>query len=114
MSAHGTGTVYNDLMELTAFSEVFGRRLPIHSVKGALGHTLGAAGGIETALALQSLAAGWLPPTCGCSEPEAAAEGQVSSRAVPLPGETLLTTNSGFGGINAALLLEKGEGRHAG
>ena len=53
ISAHGTGTVYNDMMELTAFQALFGdRELPINSIKGALGHTLGAAGGLEAALAL--------------------------------------------------------------
>ena len=41
ISAHGTGTVYNDAMELTAIEAIFGdRRLPCHSVKGAIGHTL--------------------------------------------------------------------------
>jgi 3-oxoacyl-[acyl-carrier-protein] synthase II len=110
VSAHGTGTVYNDAMELTAFAAIFGeRRLPIHSVKGAIGHTLGAAGGIEVALGARMLAAQLVPPTVGCGEPEAAAEGQVSDRAVPFSGEWLLTTNSGFGGINAALLLGRGE-----
>lgn len=110
VSAHGTGTVYNDAMELTAFAAIFGeRRLPIHSVKGAIGHTLGAAGGIEAVLGARMLAAQLVPPTVGCGEPEAAAAGQVSERAVPLAGEWLLTTNSGFGGINAALLLGRGE-----
>ncbi len=48
ISAHGTGTVYNDLMELNAFGQVFGeRKVPMHSIKGAIGHTLGAAGGIR-------------------------------------------------------------------
>ncbi|MFA5514738.1 MAG: beta-ketoacyl-[acyl-carrier-protein] synthase family protein [Desulfuromonadales bacterium] len=105
INAHGTGTIYNDAMELTAFQQIFGRTLPIHSVKGALGHTLGAAGGIETALALKSLQETILPPTTGFAEAEENAAGWVSAEAVPLPGEFLLTTNSGFGGINAALLL---------
>ncbi|MDX9981320.1 MAG: beta-ketoacyl synthase N-terminal-like domain-containing protein, partial [Lentisphaeria bacterium] len=56
ISAHGTGTVYNDAMELTAIEAVFGdRRLPCHSAKGAIGHTLGAAGAIELALGLRML-----------------------------------------------------------
>ncbi|HAD04620.1 MAG TPA: beta-ketoacyl synthase [Desulfuromonas sp.] len=110
ISAHGTGTVYNDLMELTAFAAVFGeRKLPLHSVKGAIGHTLGAAGGIEAALVTRMLAQGVMPPTVGCDEPEAGADGQVSATATSLPGGLLLSTNSGFGGINAALVLGKGE-----
>jgi 3-oxoacyl-[acyl-carrier-protein] synthase II len=106
ISAHGTGTVYNDLMELTAFGTLFGAGCPpLHSVKGALGHTLGAAGGIEVALGVRSLAAGLLPPTVGLGEPEPAAGGLVSSIAQSFAGRVLLSTNSGFGGINGALLL---------
>ncbi len=106
ISAHGTGTVYNDLMELTAFRTLFGEGCPpLHSVKGALGHTLGAAGGIEAALGIRSLATGLLPPTVGLGEPEPAAEGLVSAAARPFAGRVLLSTNSGFGGINGALLL---------
>lgn len=108
VSAHGTGTVYNDLMELTAFRAVFGHRvLPIHSVKGALGHTMGAAGGIEAALGLLSLQAKVIPGTMGCQTPESLAEGWLSNEPQPLWGEYLLTTNSGFGGINAALVLKR-------
>ncbi|MBW1803967.1 MAG: beta-ketoacyl-[acyl-carrier-protein] synthase family protein, partial [Deltaproteobacteria bacterium] len=71
ISAHGTGTVYNDLMELTAFRHLFGhRRLPVYSVKGAIGHTMGAAGGIEVALGLKTLLEQIVPPTVGLSIPE--------------------------------------------
>lgn len=108
--AHGTGTVFNDAMELTAFRSVFGERaVPLHSVKGAIGHTLGAAGGIEAALGLASLWHGCLPPTVGLEDPEPAAEGRVSAEAVPFGAGVLVTSNSGFGGVNAALVLGRGE-----
>ena len=107
--AHGTGTVYNDMMELTAFHEVFGRRkIPIYSVKGAIGHTLGAAGGIEAAICLRSLENGIVPPTTGFHNPEKGAEGMVSSDPVPMVGDYVLSTNSGFGGVNAAIILGNG------
>jgi len=107
--AHGTGTVYNDLMELTAFSQVFGdHNIPVYSVKGAIGHTLGAAGGIEVALGLQALLNQVVPPTVGFYAPEKGAERSVSSSPADISGDCLLTTNSGFGGINAALILKKG------
>jgi 3-oxoacyl-[acyl-carrier-protein] synthase II len=110
VSAHGTGTIFNDAMELTAFKQVFGRRrLPIYSVKGAIGHTLGAAGGIEIATAVQALAAGMAPPTVGFSQPEAGAEDWIACEPQKISGRYLLSTNSGFGGINAAVILEKGE-----
>ncbi len=106
INAHGTGTIYNDLMELTAFRQIFGeRKIPIYSVKGAVGHCLGAAGGIEAALGLETLSAQLVPPTAGLVTPMEEAIGQVSSEPVTISGDTLLTTNSGFGGINAALVL---------
>ena len=105
--AHGTGTVYNDAMEITAFKSVFGDRArPVYSVKGALGHTLGAAGGVEAALSIKSLHAGVVPPTVGLEDPEDAAAGYVSSRSSSLDRRVIVTTNSGFGGINAALVLK--------
>ena len=107
--AHGTGTRYNDAMELTAFGRVFSEKpVKVASVKGATGHTLGAAGAIEAAFGLRALAEGVLPPTAGLVEPEAAGEGIVDSRPAPLGEGRLLSTNSGFGGINAAVILERG------
>lgn len=109
ISAHGTGTVYNDLMELVAFEQVFPHGTPpLNSIKGALGHTLGAAGGIEVVLGLRSLASGQLLPTVGLQNPEERAVGLVSSDVQLLSDGLLLSTNSGFGGINAALILGQG------
>jgi 3-oxoacyl-[acyl-carrier-protein] synthase II len=104
--AHGTGTIYNDMMELTAFHEVFGNhKIPIYSVKGAIGHTMGAAGGIEAAICLRSLENGIVPPTAGFRNPEKGAEGMVNSNPVSMTGNYVLSTNSGFGGVNAAIIL---------
>jgi len=106
ISAHGTGTVYNDLMELNAFRQVFGaRKVPLYSIKGAIGHTLGAAGAIEVALGFKALSSQTVPLTVGFANPEKGAEGQVSPESQPVSGDYLLTTNSGFGGVNAALVL---------
>lgn len=108
ISAHGTATPYNDQMELTAFRTLFGERsVPMHSVKGSIGHTLGAAGGIEVALGLACLKDGRLPPTVGMQEPEEAGEGFLSCSAQQIDGDYLLSTNSGFGGVNAALILRR-------
>ncbi len=65
-------------MELNAFRAVFGRAdLPVYGVKGALGHTLGAAGAIETVIALRALAEGVVPGTVGFKDPDPAASGMV-------------------------------------
>ncbi|MCF8145758.1 MAG: beta-ketoacyl-[acyl-carrier-protein] synthase family protein [Deltaproteobacteria bacterium] len=107
--AHGTGTVHNDAMELTAFHRVFGNHTPpLFSVKGAIGHALGAAGGIEAALGAKALSRQTVPPTTGFLEPETGAEGWVHGDPVRISGDCLLSTNSGFGGINAAIILGKG------
>jgi 3-oxoacyl-[acyl-carrier-protein] synthase II len=110
ISAHGTATIYNDQMELTAFRSLFGERsIPMHSVKGSIGHTLGAAGGIEVALGLKCLESRQLPPTVGMLEAEEAGEGLLSRSVQPIEGSYLLSTNSGFGGVNAALILRREE-----
>jgi 3-oxoacyl-(acyl-carrier-protein) synthase len=105
--AHGTGTVFNDRTELEAIETIFGdRRFPVFSIKGALGHTLGAAGAIDAAICAHALAHKLIPPTVGVQSPESKAVGRVSNRAQAFEGRNILTSNSGFGGVNAALLLQ--------
>ena len=106
INAHGTGTVYNDQMELTAFGAVFGARpIPLNSIKGAIGHTLGAAGGIEVAMGLRAVAERTLPPTAGFRASDGSSSLAVSAGPQAIGPGFLLSTNSGFGGVNAALLL---------
>jgi 3-oxoacyl-(acyl-carrier-protein) synthase len=114
INAHGTGTVYNDAMEITAFKKVWDtspktgdKPPPICSVKGCIGHCLGAAGIIEAALSLKSLETQTLPPTVGIMEPEADAPPISGRTAIPLLSSSILSCNSGFGGINAAILFSR-------
>jgi len=105
--AHGTGTIYNDAMELTAIEAVFGdRHFPVFSVKGALGHTLGAAGGIEALICAKAFAEGVVPPTIGLKCPELKSHGRVSFEKQEFDNKRMMTCNSGFGGVNVALILE--------
>lgn len=107
INAHGTATVYNDAMELTAFNSLFAEQLPpLHGIKGSLGHCLGAAGGIETLVAGYALQQQKIPGTVGCKQPEEAGRERISADAQQICGEYLLCTNSGFGGINGALVLQ--------
>lgn len=109
INAHGTATIYNDAMELTAFNALFADKLPpLHGVKGSLGHCLGAAGGVEVLVAGYALQQQIIPGTVGCEQPEEAGQGRVSSAPQAICGEYLLCTNSGFGGVNAALILQGG------
>ncbi len=111
ISAHGTGTPYNDAMEVTAIRAVFGdtaRQLPVHGIKGAIGHTLAAAGTFEAIACLRILCTGVVPPTTGCEELEPDCELDIV-RAAPRPttARTVLSTSSAFAGNNAAVVLRR-------
>lgn len=108
VSAHGTGTVYNDAMELTAFKHIFAQQIPlVNSIKGAIGHTLGAAGAIEAALGIYMLEKQLLLPTAGFQVSHEGVQNIVNNVPMPFAGDYLLSTNSGFGGINAAIIMSK-------
>jgi 3-oxoacyl-(acyl-carrier-protein) synthase len=107
VNAHGTGTPYNDAMESQAMRAVFGdNNPPVSASKGMLGHTLGAAGVIETILCLLAMEEKVLPGTPRLQTP---AQGAPSSLLrEPRTGARLdrvLKLNTGFGGINGALIL---------
>jgi len=107
INTHGTGTIYNDAMELTAFNAIFGESLPpLHGVKGSLGHCLGAAGGVEIAIGCRSLQQQLIPGTVGCLDAEADGQGKLSSTPQDISGDYLLCSNSGFGGINGVVILQ--------
>ncbi len=107
INTHGTGTTYNDAMELTAFNAVFGELLPpLHGVKGSLGHCLGAAGGVEIAIGCRSLQQQLIPGTVGCLDAEVAGQGKLSNVSQKISGDYLLCSNSGFGGINGVVILQ--------
>jgi 3-oxoacyl-[acyl-carrier-protein] synthase II len=110
INAHGTGTVYNDAMELTAFNTVFNSEIPpVHGVKGSLGHCLGAAGGVEIAIACQALKEQKIPGTVGCLEAEEAGQKCLSQAPQEFSGNYILSSNSGFGGINGVVILQGGD-----
>lgn len=105
IGAHGTGTRYNDEMEMRAFRKLFGTPRPTWSVKGAIGHTMGAAGLVETLIALRALRDGVAPPTVNLVEADDDAAGWVAEQPRPVTARAALVTNAGFGGINSALVL---------
>jgi 3-oxoacyl-(acyl-carrier-protein) synthase len=106
--AHGTGTAYNDAMESLALRAVFGESCPpVSGSKGMLGHTLGVAGVIETICCMLAMQGDFLPGTPRLS---VAAEGAPASLVrEPRMGVRLrqvLKLNTGFGGMNGALILQ--------
>ena len=109
-NAHGTSTVLNDQVETQVVKEVFGdsaSRLPISSIKGALGHSLGAASAIEAAVCVRALREQLIPPTINYRpDPE------LDLDYVPLQARAarlnhVLTASFGFGGTNNALILRR-------
>lgn len=107
INAHGTGTGYNDAMEMLVFDQKCGPSIPFCSVKGALGHTLGAAGLIEVVLSLKSLQEMKLPPTVGLVCPDGGRINVSGTEPLDLRYPSIVTCNSGFGGINAGIYLTK-------
>ena len=106
---HGTGTVYNDAMEAHALRAVFGERVPpFSSCKGMLGHTLGAAGILETILCQIALHTAMFPGTPRLREPDPGIPGSLLANPQPATQlRRLLKVNCGFGGTNAAVVLQK-------
>ena len=105
INGHGTGTVYNDAMEMLVFDEQCGSAIPFCSVKGAIGHSLGAAGLIETLLSIRSLQEMKLPPTVGLVRADGGRTNVSGTRILSLQHPSIISCNSGFGGINAGLYL---------
>ncbi len=107
ISAHGTATLYNDEMEAKAFNLAGLQDTPLNSLKGYFGHTLGAAGVIESIISVHSLLTNTLIPTKGFSESGVSQKINVIERLVSSPLHICLKTASGFGGCNAALVWQK-------
>jgi len=109
VNAHGTATEQNDSAECAAYRRLFGDRLPrvpISSVKGALGHCLCGAGGIEAAITALAVDRSMIPPTAGFAEPDPACP----IDAVPGTGRSAevriaLSSSFAFGGNSAVLVL---------
>lgn len=107
ISAHGTGTSFNDEMEAIAFNRLGMNTIPLNSLKGYFGHTLGAAGLIETAICLQSLRNNILIKTLGFEEGGTSEKINIITQNIKTEVTTILKTASGFGGCNASAIIRK-------
>jgi 3-oxoacyl-(acyl-carrier-protein) synthase len=110
VSAHGTGTLVNDRIEADVLRRVLGRRAPetpVNSIKASIGHTMGAAAALEAVMCLMAGREGVVPQTLGLEEPDPACELDhvIGSPRAARP-RISLSTSLGFGGCNAALVLE--------
>lgn len=103
INAHGTATLYNDDMESIAISRAGLQDVPVNSLKGYFGHTLGAAGILETILSAHALNHGRVLPTLGTDTPGTAAPVNVCLNSQAAQGDSFMKLISGFGGSNAAM-----------
>jgi 3-oxoacyl-[acyl-carrier-protein] synthase I len=107
ISAHGTATIYNDEMEAKAFSLANMETIPVNSLKGFYGHTLGAAGIVESVIAIQSLQKDLMIPTLGFQQTGVSKPINICNSLLQVTANHCLKTASGFGGCNAALVFSK-------
>ena len=104
--AHGTGTHRSDAAEARAVREVFGTRPPpVTSLKGALGHSMGAAAAVEAVIVVRAMESGVMPPTANLSrvDPDLGLDVPAETRTVT--ARYVLNAAYGFGGVNSAILL---------
>ena len=109
INGHGTATEWGDIAESQATAEVFGERIPIHTLKSYLGHTLGACGAIEAWLGLAMMRDGWFAPTANLTniDERCAPLDYVIGEARHLEIEYLMSNNFAFGGINTSLIFKR-------
>jgi len=110
INAHGSGTPLNDAAECAALHRALGagaQHVNVGSTKGALGHTLGATGLVESVVAVNSLRANIYPPTAGLQELDPTLALNVLKQATlrDCSHEYVLSVTFGFGGVNSAVLL---------
>jgi 3-oxoacyl-[acyl-carrier-protein] synthase-1 len=107
ISAHGTATLYNDEMEAIAFNRAGLGEIPLNSLKGYFGHTLGASGLIETIIGMHSLQRNTLFASKGFEELGVSKPLNIIEKTTPQNIDTFLKTASGFGGSNTAAVFRK-------
>lgn len=107
ISAHGTATLFNDEMEAKAITLANMQTVPVNSLKGFYGHTLGAAGIIESVVSIHSLKNNIVFPTMGFNNMGVSMPLNISNKIKETSLKNILKTASGFGGCNAAMVMSK-------
>lgn len=107
ISAHGTATIYNDEMESIAFHRAGFSEIPVNSLKGFFGHTLGASGLLETIMGIHALRNNILIPSFGFEELGTTHPLNIIRKTTQGELQTFMKTASGFGGSNIAMVFEK-------
>lgn len=109
VNAHGTATEQGDIAESQATARVFGKRLPVSSLKGHFGHLLGACGAVESWLTIEMMRHGWFAPTRNLDnlDPRCGELDYVVNGGRELQVEYAMNNNFAFGGINTSLIFRR-------
>jgi 3-oxoacyl-[acyl-carrier-protein] synthase II len=109
INAHGTATDRGDIAESRATEKLFGSHVPISTLKGNIGHTLGACGALEAWASIQMMNEGWFAPTLNLRNPDPECGQLDYIMGVPraLQCEYIMSNNFAFGGINTSLIFKR-------
>lgn len=108
VNCHGTGTPLGDRAESLAVTRVFGpRAVPVSTIKGALGHTIAAAGAVEAVASVLAIAGGYLPGTVGHGTLDVDLPVDVVSAPRSVAPRVVLSNSFGFGGQNCTLAFQR-------
>ena len=109
VNAHATATERGDIAESQATHAVFGDTIPVSTLKGHMGHTLGACGALETWMSVEMMREGWIAPTLHLAtvDERCAPLDYVRGQTRRLDFDTLVANNFAFGGVNTSLVLRR-------
>jgi len=113
INAHGTSTEFNDSTETQAIKTCFGEhayKVPVSSTKSMTGHTLGAAGAVESVISIMAIQSGIIPPTINLHNPDPACDlDYVPNKARQATVNVAMSNSMGFGGHNTCLVFKRYE-----
>lgn len=110
INAHATATPVGDKAESRAMEKVFQKayeKTPVSSIKGAVGHMMGAAAAAESIACIKALETGWLPPTLHCDKLDLEAPPYLVREAMKMATDYTMSNSFGFGGQNGSLIWRK-------
>ncbi len=109
ISGHGTATIHGDIAESHATYDLFGADTPFSTLKGYLGHSLGACGALEASAAIRMMNEGWFNPTVNLDDidPRCAALDYIQHQARDVNTNIMMSNNFAFGGVNTSLIFKR-------
>lgn len=111
INAHATSTPVGDLAEINAVKKVFNHpeKISMNATKSMIGHSLGAAGGLEAVATIQTIETGWLHPTINLEDPEPDLGFHIPTKAEKRDVRVAISNSFGFGGHNATVVFSRYE-----